>query len=600
MGGMVNLPVARRRFLAACAAVGAGGLFPGILWSLAARATAADSAASRVTKEMIGEAARVAGVDIPEASRDAMLASLATALDDFDAIRKLAIPNSVAPAFAFDPVPLGMKLPAGRAQSHASSIKPRSVPEDLEELAFASVRELSELLRRRKITSVGLTHMYIDRLRRLDPHLHCVVTLTIDRALEQAHQADADMARGIHRGLLHGIPWGAKDLLAVKGYPTTWGARGMEAQVIDEDATVVKRLDAAGAVLIAKLSLGALAMGDRWFGGITRNPWSLEQGSSGSSAGAASAVSAGCVGFAIGSETLGSISSPSTRCGVTGLRPTFGRVPRTGAMALSWTMDKLGPIARTVEDCALVLEAIHGPDGMDPTVRDVPFAWDASRKWTKLRIGWIPSAFAMPEEDGKASAADIAAARAERAFDVAALDTLRASGANLVEVELPDMPWGAMVQILVAEAAAAFDDLTRSGRDALLDGQTPDDWPNIFRAARFVPAVEYIQASRARTLAIAAMAKVFERCDVIVVPTSGVQLVATNLTGHPAIILPNGFRAHDAPQPKGANDEGGPGTPVSLTFLGQLHGEADLCAIASAYQRATRFHLAQPALPAKV
>jgi Asp-tRNA(Asn)/Glu-tRNA(Gln) amidotransferase A subunit family amidase len=480
---------------------------------------------------------------------------------------------------------------------------------------------LGLLLQTHKITSLALTQMYLDRLKRYDSKLHFVITLTEDRALAQAKAADAEIAAGKYRGPLHGIPWGAKDLLAVKGYPTTWGAGGFEHQSFDEDATVVQRLDAAGAVLLAKFTLGALAMGDKWFGGRTRNPWNPEQGSSGSSAGSASAVAAGCVAFAIGSETLGSISSPCTRCGDTGLRPTFGFVPRTGAMALSWTMDKLGPICRSVEDCALVLQVIHGPDGKDTSVHPASFDWNAGFDWHKLRIGYLKSAFDEPKplELKEAPAAETAeekkkrekenderkGARSrsdyDRRYDLVALDKLRSMGVNLIPVELPKLPYGAMTPLLGAEAAAAFDDLTLSGRDKLLTEQGADDWPNEFRVARFYPAVEYIQANRARTLAVQQVSALFEQVDIIVTPTSGVQLVATNLTGHPAIILPNGLRGDDAPRPPKADtgdddNIGGPGTPVSLTFLAGHYQDANLAAFARAYQDATGFHKLHPKL----
>jgi Asp-tRNA(Asn)/Glu-tRNA(Gln) amidotransferase A subunit family amidase len=450
------------------------------------------------------------------------------------------------------------------------------------------------------------------------------VTLTEERALAQAKKADAEIAAGKYRGPLHGLPWGAKDLLATKGYRTTWGAGGFENQMIDEDATVVKRLDEAGAVLVAKLTLGALALGDVWFGGVTRNPWNTGQGSSGSSAGPASATAAGCVAFSIGSETLGSISSPSTRCGCTGLRPTFGLVPRTGAMALSWSMDKLGPICRTVEDCALVLDAIYGPDGRDRTVHSAAFNWDANLDWKKLRVGYLKADFERkpeaPQEAAKEEPAKTpeeqkkrdeqkkrrAAARAraeyDRKYNEAALEKLRGMGANLIPVEMPKFPYDAMVTMLTAESAAAFDELTRTGKDKLLTSQKDYDWPNTFRTARFIPAVEYIQAARARRMAMGAVAKVFEGVDVIVTPTNGSQqLVITNLTGNPAVILPNGLRGSDAPKP--ATDDvsdfqnaGGPGTPTSFTFLGKLYGEAELLAFARAYQEATGFHLLHPKL----
>jgi Asp-tRNA(Asn)/Glu-tRNA(Gln) amidotransferase A subunit family amidase len=463
--------------------------------------------------------------------------------------------------------------------------------------------------------------MYIDRLKRYDAKLHFVITLTEERAIAQAKKADAEIAAGHYRGPLHGIPWGAKDLLAVKGYPTTWGAGGFEHQSFDEDATVVQRLDEAGAVLIAKFSLGALAMGDKWFGGRTRNPWNPAQGSSGSSAGSASAVAAGCVGFALGSETLGSISSPSTRCGCSGLRPSFGLVPRTGAMALSWTMDKLGPICRSVEDCALVLDVIHGPDGKDLSAAAVSFESGSVLDWRTLRIGFLKSEFdplpplklkeaaadETPDQKAKRESAnaDMVAGRARREYDrryeQAALEKLRAMGVNLIPVDLPKLPWEAMVPLLTAEAAAAFDDLTMTGRDKLLTEQGPEDWPNDFRVARFYPAVEYIQANRARTLAVRGFAKLFEQVDVIVTPSTDAQLIATNLTGNPAVIVPNGLRGDDAPKPPpiddGDHDDiGGPGTPVSITFLGGLYQDAAVAAFARAYQQATGFEKLHPKL----
>jgi Asp-tRNA(Asn)/Glu-tRNA(Gln) amidotransferase A subunit family amidase len=489
----------------------------------------------------------------------------------------------------------------------------------MEQLAFATVRQLGELLRKKKITSTALTKMYIARLKRFDPQLHFVITLTEERAMKQADQADREIAAGKYRGPLHGIPWGGKDLLAVAGYPTTWGAAGFEKQTFDYDAEVVKRLDTAGAVLIAKLSMGALAQGDLWFGGRTRNPWNPKQGSSGSSAGSASAVSAGCVGFGIGTETLGSISSPSTRCGVTGLRPSFGLVPRTGAMALTWSMDKIGPIARSVEDAALVLVAIHGADGHDLSVRNAAFNPDFTQDIHKLRVGYLKSAFDSPTfvpvpppgESASASEregyekhvvrnkASFERQRYDAEFNTKALEVLRGMGLNLIEKEMPKFPFSALTPMLEAEAAAAFDELTRSGRDALLTGQQPFDWPNQFRTARLYPAVDYIQAARARTLALAEMTKLFADVDVIVTPSSGVQLTATNLTGQPAVIVPNGIRGEDAPLPPDTGDgalanAGGPGTPVSLTFLGALYGEAKACALAHAYQQKTGFHLLHP------
>ncbi len=571
----------------------------------------------KVTKEMIDEAALVAGVDIHDEYRQMMLENLNSNLKDYKAIYDLHIPNSVPPAVQFDPVLPGMKIEPGvRQPARLSRIAAVEAPKNLEDVAFYSVRQLAELIRTKRVSSTALTQMYLERLKRYQPLLHFVVTFTEERALAKAKQADAEMAAGKYRGPLHGLPWAAKDLLAVKGYPTTWGARGFEKQVIEEDAEVVRRLDAAGAVLVAKTTLGALAQGDLWFGGITRNPWRPQQGSSGSSAGSASATAAGCVAFAIGSETLGSISSPSTRCGTTGLRPTFGRVPRTGAMALSWSMDKLGPICRAAEDCALVLDAIYGPDHQDPTVREAAFNWNPEIDIKKLRVGYLKEDFerapkftdeTKPEEKEK-----ILKQRAmAKKFDDASIEVLRIKlGLNLRAVKMPDLPFDAMVNMLSAEAAAAFDDLTRSGKDKLLTAQTDNDWPNQFRSARFIPAVEYVQAARARTLGMQKVAEVFKDLDVIVCPTNSSQLVITNLTGHPAVILPNGFRGEDAPLPTrkkpDVNDKsvmvedegGGPGTPVSLTFLGDLYGEAKMLAVAKAYQDATGFHLKHPKLEA--
>ena len=608
----------RRTFMMTCSAMGlAGTLFPGVLW-----AQAQAEGAKKITKEMIDNAAAIAGVPISDEFKEMMLSDLNEQDKGYDEIYKLHIPNSVAPALLFDPVLPGMKFETVRKPLRMSKAPSVAVPNNTEDLAFASVRELAELVRTKKVSSLALTEMYLRRLKKYDPTLKFVVTLTEERALTQAKKADAEIAAGKYHGPLHGLPWGAKDLLATKGYRTTWGAGGFENQTIDEDATVVQRLDDAGAVLVAKLTLGALALGDVWFGGVTRNPWNPSQGSSGSSAGPASATSAGCVAFSIGSETLGSISSPSTRCGCTGLRPTFGLVPRTGAMALSWSMDKLGPICRTVEDCALVLEAIYGPDGHDRTVHSAAFNWDANLEWKNLRIGYLKAAFepkpAQPQEpakqeppkthDEQAKAEDqkkrqdALQARAEydRKYNDAALAKLREMGVNLIPVEFPKFPYDAIRVMLTAEAAAAFDELTRTGKDKLLTSQKDYDWPNTFRTARFIPAVEYIQAARARTLVMEAMAKVFDGVDVIVVPTNGSdQLTITNLTGHPAVILPNGFRGPDAPKfpfddPSDFQNAGGPDTPTSLTFLGKLYGEAELLAFARAYQEATGFHLKHP------
>jgi Asp-tRNA(Asn)/Glu-tRNA(Gln) amidotransferase A subunit family amidase len=646
------LDASRRHFLAVTTSLGLGHtLLPGALLALAtSSASAQASAATRsgtaaagehevklapITPEMIEQAALLAGLTFTEAQRKVMIENLTSQRDDIVEVRKLSIPNAVAPALVFNPVPPGAKLDTIRkpakysAAPHVVFEKSTGSEAGLESLAFSSVRELAELLRTKRVTSTALTKMYLTRLKRLDAQLHCVITLTEDRALKQAAAADREIAAGKYRGPLHGIPWGGKDLLAVAGYPTTWGAAGFEAQTFDYDAEVVKRLDAAGAVLIAKLSMGALAQGDLWGypagsgkpGARTRNPWNLKQGSSGSSAGSASAVAAGCVGFGIGTETLGSISSPSTRCGTTGLRPSFGLVPRTGAMALTWSMDKIGPIARSVEDAAIVLATIYGPDGHDLSVQSAAFNPDFTLGIHQLRVGYLKSAFDAPTLTELKPPSETLAGKELEAFNTRvtnrkaaftrtlydaqfntrALETLRAMGINLIAKDMPKFPFGALVPMLEAEAAAAFDELTRNGRDALLSGQQPFDWPNQFRTARFYPAVDYIQAARARTQAIAEMTALFADVDVIVTPSGGPQLTATNLTGQPAVIVPNGFRGPDAPPPPSTedgalNNAGGPGTPVSITFLAPLYGEAKACALAHAYQQKTGFHLQHPKL----
>ncbi len=607
----------RRHFIAVCSSVGLSGtLLPGVLYTLAQGQPA-------ITKDMIDNAAQIADVKILDEYKATLLNGLNNATQGYEQIYALHMPNSVQPALVFDPLPMGWKLNtvAVKMIPSAAPAVLTKAPKNIEDVAFSTVRQLAELVSTRKVSSMALTEMYLERLKRYDPKLHFLITSTDDRAKDQAKTADAEIAKGKYRGLLHGIPWGGKDLLAVNGYPTTWGAGGFEKQTFDEDAEVVKRLDKAGAVLIAKLTLGALAQGDHWYGGITRNPWNPAQGSSGSSAGPASATAAGCVGFSIGTETLGSISSPSTRCGVTGLRPTFGFVPRTGAMALSWTMDKIGPICRAVEDCAIVMDTIHGPDGKDRSVQPAAFNWNAQLNWRTLRVGVLQKDFALqplteqtpPKPIAEMTAeektrwdtqqqrrqAGFATREYEHKFDQAALDKLAAMGVKMKPVELPPFPFiGGMRPLLQAEAAAAFDELTRTGRDKLLTEQGPGDWPNVFRTARFMPAVEYIQANRARMLMIEAMNTFFKDLDVVVAPTNGGQLTITNLTGHPSVIVPNGFRDENAQKPVNENQGGGPGTPVSLTFLGNLYGDAKVLTLARAYQDATGFHLKHPNLDA--
>ncbi len=616
----------RRDFLSICTAAGFGGtLLPGTLFALASQTAPAGQPLAEITEEMVRQAAELAGVTTTAEQRRMMLAGLKSQREGYAPIRALNMPNSQQPAFVFDPTLSHPEQEPAGIQRQPTALGPAEATAqfngNLEKLAFASVRELGDLIRTRQITSVALTEMYLSRLQKANKQLHCVITLLPERAMRQARTADAEAASGRFRGPLHGIPWGVKDLLAVAGAPTTWGAAGYEQQSFERDATVVERLDAAGAVLIAKLSLGSLAMNDIWFGGRTRNPWNLDQGSSGSSAGSAAATAAGCVGFSIGSETLGSISSPSTRCGDSGFRPTFGFVPRTGAMALSWTMDKLGPICRAAQDCALVMQAIYGPDGHDFSARNKPFAWDGALDWKTLRVGYFADEIdggqglaesamvaGLPAGDPAAAekqrrARELAHRRREydRRYDVATLELLRAQGFQLKPIKLPELPYDAIANLLTAEGAAAFDPLTMSGRDKLLTGQTPDDWPNLFRIARLYPAVEYIQAMRARAVAVQQVSALFADIDIIVAASGAEQLTVTNLTGHPAVIVPNGLRGQDAPAPATLEEDndtddaiGGPGTPTSITFLAKHYDDARLLAFAFGYQQHTSFHQNHP------
>lgn len=523
-----------------------------------------------LTGEDIQTAAKVIGLEFTAKEIELMLPDLENYREDFAANRKVEIPNELAPSLVFNPIPPGYQLPSDAAEVRYSDPGRVTLPDNRDDLAWMTVRELAELLRTQQISSVELTQFFLNRLKIYDDTLHCVITLTEERALAAARKADAEIARGEYRGLLHGIPYGAKDLLAVQGYPTTWGAKPYQEQVIDMDATVVQRLDEAGAILVAKLTLGALAWGDVWFGGRTRNPWNAETGSSGSSAGSASAVAAGLVPFAIGTETLGSIVSPSTVCGVTGLRPTFGRVSRHGAMALSWSMDKIGPIARSVEDCAMVFEVIHGPDGKDSHMYDAPFTYDATADPTTIKVGYLAASFAGDY--------------GFKTQDSVALDVLRQQGFELVAIELPEAP--ELSAILSVEAAAAFDELTRSNRDDELVRQIRRAWPNTFRAARFVPAVEYLQANRLRTQLCIDMQKVFEEVDVYVHPSwNSPSLGITNHTGHPCVVVPNGFRQN--------------GLPTSISFTGKLFEEGKLMQVARAYQEASEWHKLHPEMDFK-
>lgn len=522
-----------------------------------------------LSTEAISSAENPMGLSFDEKEKKLMADGLGSQLKMYEQMRTYSLDNSVPPAIQFNPIPAGFQFKQVQKEIEWDLAKEISMPENKEELAFYSVAELSCLIKSQQITSIELTKLYISRLKKYGDTLHCVITLTEELALKQAAKADEEIAGGLYRGPLHGIPYGVKDLLALKGYKTTWGAAPFMYQEINKTASIIKKLDEAGAVLLAKLSMGALAMGDIWYNDTTRNPWNLKQGSSGSSAGSASATAAGLVGFSIGTETLGSIVSPSTRCGASGLRPSYGRVSRTGAMALSWTMDKIGPICRTAKDCALVFDVIRGPDGMDQTLYDLPFNYKPTIDLNFLKIGYLKEAF-----DNE---------YANRKNDQKTLKTLKKMGAKLIPVRFPkDLPISSMRIILNAEAAAAFDELTRTNRDTLLVNQSKWAWPNSFRRSRFIPAVEYIQANRFRYLLIQQMNEIMKDFDVVVTPSFvGSQLLITNLTGHPCVVIPNGFNKK--------------GSPTSISFIGSLFDEATILAVAHEYQKITNFDDQHPA-----
>jgi Asp-tRNA(Asn)/Glu-tRNA(Gln) amidotransferase A subunit family amidase len=568
----------RRQFLSYFSSAGlATTLLPGVLW-----AKLQEERASRVTSAMLKEALAVAGLEFTDEQREQMLNGVNQNLTRYADMRRIHLDPNLAPPFYYSPLVPGTRLDRAAKAFRPAAAPAARRPADLEEAAFWPIAHLAHLLKTRQTTSVDLTRMYLDRLKRFNPTLNFVVTFTDDLAMQQAQQADREIAAGHYRGPLHGIPWGCKDIIAVPGYPTQWGSGAFKGQVIDVEATVVRLLREAGAVLVAKLTTGELASGDQWFGGRTNSPWDPAEGSSGSSAGPASATAAGCVAFGIGTETSGSILSPSTICGVTGLRPTFGRVSRYGAMTLSWTQDRLGPICRTGDDCALVFHAIAKADEQDPSVIDLPFNWDADLDVRKLRVGYLAPAFgeANRHDDWKRN-------------DDQALEQLKAIGVKLEPFELPAMPLNVTAGILGAESGAAFDEFVRSGRDRDL---TNKGRSNGMRQSRVVPAVEYLQAQRVRALVMRQFADVVSKFDVYVAPyinmragagrggTDGARGAETppppsairdhfqvaNVCGYPAVSVPNGFTAD--------------GKPTSITFLGRLYNEADVLALVRAYQ----------------
>jgi Asp-tRNA(Asn)/Glu-tRNA(Gln) amidotransferase A subunit family amidase len=523
--------------------------------------------AQNVTKENIENSEKIIDLQFTDAERDSMMGYLDEQKGNYQKIREVELKNSVSPSILFNPIPIGFVLPTKQDPIVYSDYSLTNMPSNKNDLAFYTVGQLAELIKTKQITSTELTKFFIARLKKFDPVLHCVISLTEERAMRQAKIADEEIAAGKYRGMLHGIPFAVKDLLATKDYKTTWGSVPFKDQMIDKDATVITKLEKSGAVLIAKLTMGELAWGDVWFGGKTRNPWDTANGSSGSSAGSASSVSAGLVPFAIGTETYGSIVSPSTICGTTGLRPTYGTVSRAGAMALSWSMDKIGPICRCAEDLAIVFNAIYGTDGLDQTLYDVPFNYQPAINIKGLKIGYLKKDFDKQYDFHN--------------NDSITLAKLKELGAELISIELPDYPVNDLAIILSAEAGAAFDELTRSNRDDLMVRQIKNAWPNSFRASRFIPAVEYINASRVRTLLIQDMQNLMSKIDLYLAPSmEGDNSIMTNLTGQPCVVLPNGF-----------SDKG---TPTSITLNGRLFDEGKLIAVAKLYQDATDFHKKHP------
>lgn len=523
--------------------------------------------AGEITPISIESAADIFGLSFSPSEKDSMISALNTQRNNFEILRKTKLENSVAPALIFNPLPQGFYPDQDQEAQDWGLPTNVGLPEKESDIAYLPVNQLAVLIKTKKISSVRLTKIYLDRIKTYSDTLQCLITLLEVPALEKAKAMDQELAAGKYRGPLHGIPYGIKDLLTVKGTKTTWGANPYKDQSFNETATVVQKLDDAGGVLVGKFTLGALAMGDIWFGGVTKNPWNLNQGSSGSSAGSASAVSAGLVPFAIGTETLGSIVSPSTRNGVTGLRPTYGRVSKFGAMALSWSMDKIGPISRSVLDNAIVLSVLNGEDIKDASTIQAAFNYSAKNDVKKLKVGYFNAFF----EGDRASN-----------NDQAVLEVLKGKGIELHPLELKtSMNPGPIVNMLIVEGAAAFDELTRLDLDDQMVAQRKNSWPNIFRAARFIPGVEYVQMSRQRSLLIEEMHELMKGYDVIVTPSfAGQQLQITNLTGHPALCIPNGFTDN--------------GSPTSITLLANLFEEEKLIMLGRLIQENTDWQAKRP------
>lgn len=579
-------------------------LLPGVLW---AQTQGGQQQEPEITPQQIAAAEEVAGLKFSDEERQAMARDLAAARSGIERLHQEPLDMSMFPTIVFDPLPAGKELPKKAKTAVVRSKVPLMArPGSLDELAYEPVTQLSELVRTRKVKPSELTDMYLSRLKRYDPQLHFVVNLTEERARTQAAALDSEIAHGHYRGPLHGIPWGAKDLLAVRDYPTTWGAGLYQDQKFDYDATVVKRLDDAGAILVAKLTLGSLAQGDRWWKERTRNPWNPATGSSGSSAGPASATAAGCVGFSIGSETNGSITSPSRTCGVAGFRPSFGRVPRSGAMALSWTTDKLGPICRSAEDCALVFEAIQGPDGVDRSIKAYPFNWNAAEKISKLKIAYIKSDF---ERTVNGTTTPVAEA-------MHFLEVLQSLGAKPDAIEAPTPNYGYLDDIILrSEAGAAFQVDTLNSKIKELESYST--WPNYFRVSQFMPATDYVNANRIRMRAMDQMWELFSKYDVVVTPRENTSV--TNITGTPSIIVPTGFAIPQfggrgggrGGRGAGGGGRGGAGRgdstsapaappppivplPTGMYIMGPIFQDEKNLLVAHAFQQATDFHKKRP------
>ena len=550
-------------------------------------------AGPEVSSTTFAEAEKLMQVTLTDAERTMAAGSwrrsMAAMLERRTGPRKVGIEPEIAPATRWDPMLPGTPVAPGRDRFVRSNTEPTPLPASDDSIAFAPVTELSRWIETRKLTAERLTRIYLDRIDRFDPKLRCVITPIRDASLVRAKQADQEIAAGKYRGPLHGIPWGAKDLVDTAGIATTYGAEPFRNRVPTTNATVVQRLEDAGAILIAKLSLGALALNDIWFGGQTMNPWLLEEGASGSSAGPGAATAAALVAFSIGSETGGSIISPSMRCGITGLRPTYGRVPRTGAMTLCWSLDKLGPMTRTVEDALLVLHAISGPDAGDVASVQSRLDFDGNAPVTGLRVGYFPNW--MKESP----ATDV---------DRTALDTLRQLGLTPTEVSIPDWPYGALNVVLFAEGAAAFEELTLTGQAGQLKVQVPDAWPNLFREARFLSAVDFVQADRLRRKVALEMVRVMADVDLLLVPSLRDEMLTIgNFTGHPSLTLRAGFvqvreaRSDWAPDPAQPLPRFDPPrrVPHGVTLIGRLFDEGTIARVGLALERSLRVASEVPA-----